>query len=92
MSEEPDEIKAFRQLMAADIDAHPKTKEDAEKEFGKDDVWDEEGLQRDFDVHAQLPPCCFVVRKSDGVPGILGFQDKPRLYFKFINTEDGCLE
>lgn len=84
--EEPKELKAFRSLMATAIDEHSRTKEFLEEKLGKGNVWDEEELKRDFDIHAEMAPCCIVVRKADGMPGVIGFQNKPKLYFGFIET------
>lgn len=50
-------------------------------EFG--DVWDTDGLHRDFDVQGFMAPYVVVKRKADGVVGSLQFKHSPRLYFNF---------
>jgi hypothetical protein len=48
--------------------------------------WDTEALQRDFDVVGFMAPFVVVIRKSDGVKGVLEFTSNPRVYFGFEET------
>ena len=52
-------------------------------QYGADNVWTTETLQRDFEVRSFLAPFCTVTRKSDGKKGVLTFQHSPRFYFDF---------
>ena len=45
--------------------------------------WDTTELQRDFRVVGFLAPYVVVVRKSDGVKGVMQFTHNPRVYFGF---------
>ena len=47
------------------------------------EVWNTQTLQRDFEVLSFLAPFTRVIRKSDGVEGILEFTHSPRFYFDF---------
>ena len=51
-------------------------------------VWDTAELQRDFSVKGFMAPFVTVIRKTDGVAGMLQFQHAPRLYFNFEVTGD----
>ena len=46
-------------------------------------TWDTEQLQRDFSVTGFSAPYVVVVRKSDGVKGVMEFTHSPRVYFNF---------
>jgi len=50
---------------------------------GADNVWDTEGVQRDFEITGFFAPYCFAIRKSDNVRGLLEFCHSPRFYFNF---------
>jgi hypothetical protein len=47
-------------------------------------VWDTQELCRDFEVRSFLAPYVSVVRRSDGVRGLLRFQHLPRFYWGFV--------
>lgn len=51
------------------------------EEYGQ--VWDTEGLQREFTVEGFCYGVCIVRRKSDNVRGTLDFTHMPRIYFNF---------
>lgn len=90
-------IKALRRPFMGDIDlsdkarrekvqelnSNAKTREELEALYGKDNVWDVQEMQRDFDVSGFLAPYVGVTRKSDGKPGVLSFQHHPRFYWGF---------
>lgn len=52
-------------------------------EYGKDNVWDTEGVQRDFEIVGFMAPFVVAVRKADNVKGTLTFCHSPRFYFDF---------
>ena len=43
--------------------------------------WNTQELQEDFKVEGFLAPYVVVVRRSDGVRGVLEFDHSPRRYF-----------
>ena len=59
------------------------TREELEKEYGTDNVWNTAELQKDFIVESFLAPYAFVQRISDGAKGWVGFTHNPRYYFDF---------
>lgn len=61
-----------------------KVREDIEKFHGQ--CWDQEELERDFEIIKVMSPICFVKRRSDGVKGTLLYRFRPILYYYF--TED----
>jgi hypothetical protein len=63
-----DELHRYRQLCA---------------QYGKDNVWDTEGVQREFEIEGFLAPFVVVIRKSDHVKGSMQFCHSPRFYFDF---------
>lgn len=71
----------FRRLRSAELNKNPSSREELEKEHGQ--VWDTEGLVKDFDVEGFVAPYVVVVRRSDGQRGSLEFQHSPRFYFNF---------
>lgn len=46
-------------------------------------TWDTTQLQEDFEVQGFAAPFVVVVRKADGVKGVLEFSHRPRVYFDF---------
>ena len=60
------------------------TKEEIQKEFNVEEVWDTNEMQELFTVHSFFAPYVMVTRKADGVKGTLMFQHQPRYYFKFL--------
>jgi hypothetical protein len=52
-------------------------------EYGQDNVWDTEGVQRDFEITGFLAPFVTARRKADNVKGTLMFCHMPRFYFDF---------
>lgn len=77
----PDPTEPIRCRLIADINAFPSSREDLEARHGQ--VWDTEGLARDFIVIGFAAPLVVVKRKGDGVKGSLMFQGSPRYYFGF---------
>lgn len=65
------------------INSNPKTKEELEEEFGKNNVWDTQQLQEEFKVIGFCAPFCAVKRKSTNEEGSVLFQHMPRFYFDF---------
>lgn len=61
----------------------PQPKEFFVDVFGAENVWDTRELQEKFLVKGFAAPFVFVVRKADGVPGVVCFQHFPRVYFSF---------
>ena len=57
------------------------SREALESQHGQ--VWDSSELSGDFNVIGFAAPLVVVKRKSDGVPGSLEFQHRPRFYFNF---------
>jgi len=76
-----------RMAITAEINTHPRTREELEECYGKGQVWDTQELRRDFEVQSFLAPYCFVIRKSDGKQGVVGFQHLPRFYFHAVFEE-----
>jgi hypothetical protein len=81
--EDLEEFLITGQLIAAAINAAPRSRERLEAQYGQ--VWDTEQLTADFEILDFATPRVFVVRKSDDAPGHLYFQDHPRFYFNFEN-------
>lgn len=52
-------------------------------EYGADNVWDTEGVQRDFEIIGFMAPFVVARRKVDNVKGTLTFCHSPRFYFDF---------
>lgn len=48
--------------------------------------WDTAGLTRDFRVVGFMAPYVVVVRKADGVKGVLMFDHSPRRYYGWEAT------
>lgn len=49
----------------------------------EDQTWDTKQLTEDFEVLGFSAPFVVVIRRSDGVKGVLEFSHAPRLYFDF---------
>lgn len=77
-----------RSAKAAEINANPRTREELEEQYGKDNVWDTKELQEVFSVDSFLAPYCFVIKKSDGRTGVVGFQHAPRFYFHAVFEDE----
>ena len=80
-----DPTENIRRRERAEINGHPRNREELEAKHGA--VWNTEELRRDFDVLGFLAPYVVVYRKSDGRKGSLRFQDCPRFYFGFQADE-----
>jgi hypothetical protein len=52
-------------------------------EYGAGNVWDTEGVSRDFEIIGFMAPFVVARRKSDNVKGTLTFCHSPRFYFDF---------
>jgi len=78
-----DPTEAMRMQMVQEINSKPKTREELEDIFGKDNVFDTQEVQEKFVVEGFMAPFTGVIRKSDQVKGVLMFQDTPRFYFDF---------
>lgn len=52
-------------------------------DYGADNVWDTEGVSRDFEIIGFMAPFCVARRKADNVKGSLMFCHSPRFYFNF---------
>lgn len=76
-----DPLEAVRQERLTEINSTPRSREELEAVYGQ--VWDTEGLARDFTLSGFLAPFVVVHRKVDGVLGSLEFQHCPRFYFNF---------
>lgn len=64
-----------------EINANPMTREELEAEFGQ--IWDTQGLARDFIIIGISGKLLRVRSKADGFERVLGVQEEPRLYFDF---------
>ena len=64
----------------------PRGRAELERVYGP--VWDEQELLRDFEVLGFTSEVVEVRRKSDGLLGVLSYQDNPRFYFCWIE----CLQ
>lgn len=53
------------------------------EEFGADNVWDTQGVQRDFEIIGFMAPFVVARRRADNVKGSLTFCHSPRFYFDF---------
>ena len=62
-------------------------RKELEASYGKENVYNTEELQEQFEVESFLAPFCTVKRKFDDEPGTLQFSDRPRLYFNFISSK-----
>ena len=78
-----DPTEAMRMQMVQEINSQPKTREELEDIFGKDDVFDTQEVQESFVVNGFMAPFMGCIRKSDNVEGVLMFQHSPRFYFDF---------
>jgi hypothetical protein len=78
-----DPTEDVRRKLAASLNSEPKTREELEAEFGKDDVFDTRELAQNFIVTGFGAPLVVVRRKHDNALGSLFFQNAPRLYFGF---------
>jgi hypothetical protein len=83
-----DETEDIRRFMVGAINSVLSEYEDERlkelvESWGIDNVWDTEGVQRDFEITSFFAPYCFARRKSDNVKGTLQFSHSPRFYFDF---------
>ncbi len=76
-----EEYERARRARLAEINAAPKDADALRAAHG--DVWDTDGLRRDYEVIGFAAPFVVVRRRADGVVGSLEFQHDPRLYFNF---------
>ena len=76
-----DETETIRRLQLVEINAEPDSREALEVKHGQ--IWDTQGLGKDFTVEGFMAPYAVVRRKSDGQRGSLMFQSNPRFYFSF---------
>lgn len=81
--EESEETLRARVALQKQINDNPAPKATLAMVYGADNVWDTEELKAAFTVRGFLAPFCAVVRKSDGVHGVVTFQHEPRYYFDF---------
>jgi len=83
------DVAPNRKLMAVAIDSQERNQavrmvsEYLESLYGKENVWESEEMQRDFEVVGFAFPFFWVQRKSDGVRGTLAYVRTPRLYYDF---------
>ena len=75
-----DPTETIRRELVAEINAEPGSREALEALL--QEVWNTEELSRDFEVLGFGGPVIAVLRKFDGVKGILYFQHRSRFYFK----------
>ena len=81
-----DKTEEARRALVDKLNSNPGSRESLKEAYGE--VWDTSELQRDFTVMAFMAPYVSVVRKSDGVKGLLKFQHMPRFYFFFQPDEE----
>jgi hypothetical protein len=76
-----EEYERARRARLAEINEAPKDADALRAAHGE--VWDTDGLRRDYEVIGFAAPFVVVRRRADGVVGSLEFQHEPRLYFAF---------
>ena len=76
-----DPTETIRRALVAEINADPKARQTLEAHHGR--VWNTSELAVDFEVIAFGAPFVVVIRKSDGIQGLLEFQHSPRFYYDF---------
>lgn len=80
-----DPTEYVRQVLAAEINADPASREALEAKYGK--VWDTKEMQVDYEPIGFAAPFIIVRRRVDGKQGALTFQHgPPRLYFDFTES------
>lgn len=52
--------------------------------YGEDNVWDTNGVEREFEITGFYAPFCGAIRKSDNAKGLLEFCHSPRFYYNFV--------
>lgn len=60
------------------------TRQELEKIFGKDNVWNTEEVIKEFEILTFSAPYCIARKISTGEIGSLLFQHRPRFYFNWI--------
>lgn len=70
-----------RRRMVAELNAHPRTRQELEAEYGK--AWTPDELTAEFEVEGFLAPFAVVKRHGTDVVGSVLFQHEPRFYFAF---------
>lgn len=85
---ESDPTEPARRAALAEMQAcGARTRENLEQEFGY--VWDRRELIEEFEVIGFLAPLVAVQCRLDGRKGTLTFQHDPRLYYDFVETDEG---
>lgn len=83
-----DETEGVRRFLVGVINSTLDTDEQARLdqlvvEYGADNVWDTQGVQRDFEIEGFMAPFVVARRRTDNVKGTLMFCHSPRFYFDF---------
>jgi len=78
-----DRTEGIRRALVTVVNRDPEEREDFEKEYGSNDVFNTEEATEKFEFLNFMAPFVIVRRNKDGVKGILMFQDRPRYYFNF---------
>jgi hypothetical protein len=83
-----DETEGIRRFLVKGINGSLPINEQARaneliKQYGADNVWDTDGVQRDFEIIGFMAPFVVARRKVDNVKGSLTFCHEPRFYFDF---------
>lgn len=83
-----DETEGVRRFLVGVINSTLDTDEQTRldqlvMEYGADNVWDTEGVSRDFEIIGFMAPFVVARRKSDNAKGTLTFCHSPRFYFDF---------
>jgi len=76
-----DPTEGIRRLLVERYNVAPGSRESLEIEYGE--VYDTQQVQEKFEILGFMAPFVHCVRRSDGVKGMLTFQDRPRFYFDF---------
>jgi hypothetical protein len=83
-----DETEGVRRLLVGVINSTLSENEQTRLDelvgnYGADNVWDTQGVQRDFEIIGFMAPFVVARRKADNVKGSLTFCHDPRFYFDF---------
>ena len=76
-------LEMKRLILTQSINSSPRTKEQLQKDYGVDNVWDTDELQETFFVHGFLAPFVIVTHRMTDEAGSILFQQCPRYYFGF---------
>jgi len=82
-----DKTEAIRRNLVNEINTYPADRKELENAYGKDNVWNTEELDKEFEIIGFLAPFAVVKRKSNWVKGSVMFQANPRFYYHFVEDK-----